>query len=187
VFAEALTKWDDYCTRTLSKDESPELWALSGEVSARLEQLDIVLDYLEVAVRRREELADGGGSAREHFRAWDEIVLFSEAFYFVAWRLYDVLRRKGDHKFPGMRGLKVNGITAVRNQLIEHPEHTSKLFTPSFGLTDEGLVIKGLRTISDETRRTVSTPENIDHGLLANATELRDAIIDRLDRVLRSE
>lgn len=61
---------------------------------------------------------------RSIFRAWNEVILFTEAFYFFAWRLVEVLTGSGAFAFEGFSKLKkkARGIRIVRNHLLQHPE-----------------------------------------------------------------
>jgi hypothetical protein len=49
--------------------------------------------------------------------------LFTEIFYFVAWRLRRVFNSPEPRAFRNLRRLQAKGIRDVRNLLIEHPEH----------------------------------------------------------------
>lgn len=101
-----------------------------------------------------------------------EAELFTDAFYWVAWRLRDVVRR-----LPNLKNFDAVGIRTVRNHLVEHPEKNLSV-TPvrDFVLSAaEGVVLR-----PDTVRKQDDDP--IDEGLVANATELRDRLRDALKR-----
>ena len=62
---------------------------------------------------------------------------------FVAWRLVQVLRRRGDFQFPDLDKIKAKGVSLVRNQLLEHPEHAGVdgHFDQHLVVTDQGPVL----------------------------------------------
>jgi hypothetical protein len=84
--------------------------------------------------------------------AFREVRLFTEAFYFFAWRLVEILTSKA-FPFNGFTKLKQNvkGIQNVRNHLIEHPEKGSKNFRQSFGITSDGPVLKNTMVVAEIT------------------------------------
>ena len=77
-------------------------------------------------------------------RAWYEIRLFTETFYFFAWRLREVVNGGGGVEFVGVRRIQAKGVRDVRNVLIEHPEHgkPSGNYQQSLTVTDAGPVLK---------------------------------------------
>ena len=111
-------------------------------------------------------------------RAYEEVGLFAEAFYFFAWRLRDVLRKSG---FPGMGGFDVVGVRNVRNQLLQHPggDHLAMALL----VTSAG---PSLKTMTAEVRGVPAdvrpTAENLDQGLWVNVAELHDELDRRLDQ-----
>jgi hypothetical protein len=174
MFELVRAKWNDYWTENIA--QGTHQWTLAGEVEVRLEQFDIVLEYLDQALAA--EVAARGGPTPPHDRAWDEIVLFGETFYFVAWRLVVILDSAA-YPFPGMNGFKRNvpGIREVRNDLIEHPEKTpAKPFARELAITEDGPVLKSLAR-----RKAGERPNELDRGLLVDARELRDALMARLE------
>jgi hypothetical protein len=125
-------------------------------------------------------------SADQHqreIRASEEIRLFTEAFYFFAWRLVEILKSKA-FPFDGFGKLRVKGIRDVRNLLIQHPERQN--FRSSFSITSNGPVLKPIRTaIRLLPEKKVETEyEGPDRGLFLNAQELHDKIIDILRRTV---
>ena len=53
--------------------------------------------------------------SRACLRASEEVRLFSEMFYFVAWRLREVLNSPKPRAFPEIRRIEAEGIRDVRN------------------------------------------------------------------------
>jgi hypothetical protein len=92
--------------------------------------------------RRRIAASPPGGP--EYVRQWQEVHLYTEMFYFVAWRLVQVLRRGGDFEFPHLHKIGATSVSLVRNQLLEHPEHagTGGHFEQHLVVTDDGPVLK---------------------------------------------
>lgn len=54
--------------------------------------------------------------------SWGDISIFTEAFYFCAWRMIEVLNGGGPYSFPSLRKVTAPAITIVRNHLLQHPE-----------------------------------------------------------------
>jgi hypothetical protein len=100
-----------------------------------------------------------------------EVELFADAFYWIAWRLREIIRR-----LPGMHKFDPEGIRSVRNHIVEHPERHLKL-TPARDLAlsrTEGVMLR------PSTFREHDA--SLDQGLVANAAELRDRLIAALGR-----
>lgn len=115
---------------------------------------------------------------RVYARAWDEVNLFTEAFYFVAWRLVCVLRRKGRFAFPGFTGLRAKGIRDVRNQLLEHPENQGGNFQQVLIVTNAGPVLKSATyVVRSSTGMSEPGDESTDRGLFVNAQELHEELL----------
>jgi len=62
--------------------------------------------------------------------AYDDISIYTEAFYFCAWRMVEVLRGAGPYSFPGVGKIRASAITIVRNHLIQHPEKVKAELSP---------------------------------------------------------
>ena len=103
-----------------------------------------------------------------------EVEFFTEAFYFVAWRLVEILNRSSPLGFSSLGPVKARGVRDVRNQLIEHPEGTSRLFQRSMRIAGDGRG-PALKTLPEGS---------IDRGLFVNAQELHDELARRLDVAL---
>jgi hypothetical protein len=116
MFKDVLTLWNRY-SDTLDKDS--QQWSRSGEVEERLVQLDLTLGYLKRALTAVSKDSSS-------WAAWARVVLFTETFYLVAWRLRVVLRSKGALAWPGLGMLpRDDAITFVRNRRIKSELHTN--------------------------------------------------------------
>lgn len=125
--------------------------------------------------------------SRGYVHAWDEVRLFTEIFYFVAWRLREVLNNRKPEAFPNLRQIKARGIRDVRNLLIQHPEHGQPVpnYRQWLVVTGDGPVLKSSEVLVRGDR--VSAPEeSVDRGLNVNADELRREIEACLTEALSS-
>ena len=105
-----------------------------------------------------------------------DVEMFTEAFYYFAFRFREVVR-----KVPGFKKFEAVGIRDVRNHLIEHPEKKSKVLGGSFQHGGaEGPVLKPMRS---EAQKGIF----VDRGLFVNAAEMHDELVRRLDRLSDSE
>lgn len=211
MFESVVVKWDYYINqRSVGWGEDDCRNGLGVEIKDRLGQLDILLEYIEKALRvirsdphmrsvqtawvienvgrigvdlTQEEfirMYDELGPKidyRDCMRAFSEIKLFTESFYFVAWRLIKAF--DGDPKrFPGVKALRVKGITMVRNHLLQHPEKHGSNHFQSLVITSAGPVLKANSVIVNGSAGfTKPVNEHIDRGLYANAEELRDVLL----------
>jgi hypothetical protein len=222
IFGNLVDLWKQYT------DRFAQAWAsddprreLSSEVQNRLLQLDIVLDYLNRALRlisgdpvderrkanlfmqgatkfRTGEMTQGKYTElltalnakspeeqKQIVRAWDEVALFTEAFYFFAWRLVEVLTGSGAFAFDGFSKLEARGIRIVRNHLLQHPEKYKKNFQQSLVVTSNGPVLKTMTVVvRSDTGKVEPEDESVDRGLFVNALELHDEIKERIRKTL---
>jgi hypothetical protein len=119
--------------------------------------------------------------------SWEDIAIFTETFYFFAWRMVQILRGRGDHKFPGLGYVKARAVTLVRNNLIEHPEDVKKdpNFTNVLVLTSSGPVLRPLAvTLRLDVGNFDSHPDGTDQGLFAAARELREELERRFNAAI---
>jgi hypothetical protein len=173
MFKDVLTLWNRY-SDTLDKDS--QQWSRSGEVEERLVQLDLTLGYLKRALTAVSKDSSS-------WAAWARVVLFTETFYLVAWRLRVVLRSKGALAWPGLGMLpRDDAITFVRNHLIEHPEGNGGPYARYLTVIDDGPILKTVKTVVDpESGKEVADPESKDKGVFVNARAFHDAIIECLE------
>lgn len=136
---------------------------------------------LRSGVMTEEEFNAGFGQKsseelREFVHAWSEIRLFTEVFYFVAWRLREILNSPPARAFPGLGKLDAKGVRDVRNFLIEHPERgwPSPNYSQTLIVTDDGPTLKTSEfLVRGATGRVTATETSLDRGLYVNAEELR--------------
>ena len=119
-------------------------------------------------------------------RAWNEVRLFTEAFYLIAWRLREILCMA---LFPGL-SIDAPGVRQVRNLLIEHPEHgrPEPNYAQSLVVTSDGPVLKSSEFVVHPAQgRTSASAASLDKGLFKNAESFRADIEVRLRKVLATE
>jgi len=101
-----------------------------------------------------------------------EIEVYTEAFYYFAHRLLKIIQY-----YPGLEKFKAQGVTLVRNHLIEHPHGTDGVSAPSFGYGDtNGPAVKPGSFVGDERKI-------FDAGLYKNAEEFRTNLNAELAKV----
>jgi hypothetical protein len=110
--------------------------------------------------------------------SWDIIWIFTETFYFSAWRMVEVLNNPEPCLFPGLGRVKAPAIIIVRNHLIQHPEKVKggqDLYRyQGLVLTSSGPVLRSRSVVLRfESRRIDPSPDDKDQGLFAAAEELR--------------
>jgi len=115
--------------------------------------------------------------SRGYVHAWNEVRLFTEIFYFVAWRLREVLNNREPEAFRNLRRIKARGIRDVRNLLIQHPEHGRPMpnYRQWLVVTDDGPVLKSSEVLV-RAGSVSATDESVDRGLYVNANELQHEI-----------
>ncbi|HEY2281630.1 MAG TPA: hypothetical protein VGI00_24995 [Streptosporangiaceae bacterium] len=118
---------------------------------------------------------------------WDDVEIFTEAFYFCAWRMIEVLNGSGPYSFPKLHKVKANAVTIVRNHLIQHPEKVKEgqNFTLGLVVLDSGPVLRSLGAVAHgDTGQIDPLPESKDQGLFVAADELRADLLSCLDQAL---
>jgi hypothetical protein len=114
------------------------------------------------------------------FAAWiphvEELIMWVDAFYFIAWRALEVVNETAPEAFPRVRKIKAPGVRDVRNHLLQHPDDTATVQAWAFH-PDDGPVVKPL-----EHRRDSNSPE--DRGLFVNAREFRDKVNAALEAAI---
>jgi hypothetical protein len=189
--------------------EHPDFDAdLAAEVRVRLEQLDYLLDRVGTAEGALTEINQEHGekvlaqyrSLLERGRTWDdempvsmseaeseafnanmfEVKLFTECFYYIAYRILTIAnkRYKGRRPpLPGLQGLKPKGVVMARNHLLEHAGHINPITVQTFMAGGpHGPILK-------QSRREGQT-DHPDKGLYANAQQFKDDLEDRLRRAI---
>jgi len=201
MFESVIEKFDKYVEK--KEGETPVNFNLhlAMEVEKRLEQLDYLYKKIMkkhsrcmklVWIEQRNlqpvmQLARETGASVTYQRSDEkieinklmfEIELLTESFYYLAFRMRQLLKHNSK-PLPELNSIKCVGVRNVRNKLIEHPEEKgSGVILQSFGVGGEqGPTLKVERPAGQE---------NIfpDAGLKANATELKDELERLLDKAL---
>jgi hypothetical protein len=151
------------------------------EAKARLDAGEITSEqyYAELSTPESPE------QLRTLVRASDEVRLFTEMFYFVAWRLKEAFTTGGPSKFHGFDNFNPRGVNFVRNHLLEHPDRFGGNFRQHVVITHAGPVLKSsTMVIRTETGRTEPDSESVDRGLFVNAQEFHEELLGRLRSAL---
>lgn len=137
------------------------------EGQARLQAASHLLHRPHPTVEDKMRFLEMTGAAKKpDFRRWDEIILYVECFYYIAFRCCRVLEQ-----LPGLEKLKYKGITLVRNKLIEHADKgDSTVLSNSVGWSPgPGVRLRGIRQDWD-------SKDFPDNGLRANLCEFSDSL-----------
>jgi hypothetical protein len=136
--------------------------------------------------------------SEDYIEAWESITLFTESFYFFAWRLMEVLNikdRDNRFRFPGLGTIEAEGIRNIRNQLLQHPERGYKdsdkcrrRFVQGLVVTDSGPVLRTTEVaIMSATGETIPTDNSVDkEGLYVTAEKFRDELQAEFNRAIKS-
>lgn len=118
-------------------------------------------------------------------QSWSKIRLFTETFYFVAWRIREILNASGPNAFSDLGKISARGIRDVRNHLLQHPDRArpSQKYEQSLMFTDDGPVLKSTAFMIKKGRVSAD-PDSLDRGLFWNARQLRDELHLKLTRIL---
>lgn len=191
-----LAEFDEYY-RWMDKAHEGKLNDQGIDVRKRIAQCRLVLQLLNAALAESREINERGDNAAKAVEGSDDVWaplsarvealkpyaerlielmdlvgLYSEAFYWVAFRAM-----KAANPLPGLKSLSAAGVRDVRNKLMEHPEgNDSRIFNGGFGYgKPNGPVIAALRT--EETPDAWQ-----DAGLFVNADQFFKGFI----KVLRA-
>lgn len=133
-FEETRTLYHAYLV-SVNKNKKNFNEDLSREVGRRLKQLSVLMELIaQLTVKETNSQYSNVPS--------DELWMYVECFYYLAFRTRNVIR-----SLPDLRSFDCTGIRNVRNQLLEHPENSrSRMFTESFSWGKaSGPVIKARR------------------------------------------
>jgi len=122
-----------------------------------------------------------------YVRGWEEVRLFTEMFYLVAWRLVEILNASGERAFPQLGRIDARGVRDVRNRLIQHPEadRSNPNCAQTLVVTDDGPVLKSSGfLIPGGSRRVVAETESLDRGLYVNSEDLRKRLEEAISQAL---
>lgn len=181
-FENTRRRFEKHRRALLNQDALSFNAGLVEEAGARLKQLDIVLSKIQVIDQERVRYV-----TRENTAATDgkflrsnvfEVRMFTEAFYYFAWRLRRILRHKDT--CPFLSSFECPGVRNVRNLLIEHPEgENSRAFTWSWTVGGpDGPALKVDREPDEQ-----SAPPDL--CLNVNVQELRDNLDAQLEAALK--
>lgn len=119
--------------------------------------------------------------------AWESINLFTESFYFFAWRLMVALNVNRRNRFLGLHEIKAKGVSRVRNHLLEHPERHGQNFKQFLTLTNSGPVLRTAEVaIKSDTGKVMPTGSSVDEGLYVTAEKFRDELQKGFDQAIKS-
>jgi hypothetical protein len=175
MFEDAINAWKAYCATASWPTDDEVVHGLAAEIRERLGQLDIVLEHVQRACA-----AFGPPNPPENWlRAGQEVQLFTETFYFVAWRIIAAVRHAPPAMFPPSgANLQAVGVRDVRNRLIEHPEKPGGgIFKQEVVITSDGPVLKPVAIVVRASGRSDPAVEGVDHALYVNAREFHDAFM----------
>ena len=183
AFDELYSLIDEYSSRYLSDTESDYMPILLAEVKKRIRQLHRLLTIIiqlsdrfhtlqpQITALPPFEGPDPPALVVEWIEVNDSIEMYTEAFYYIAWRLRQVIRQ-----LPKFRSFDPRGVRFVRNHMIEHPERHGKDVLWAFSLNrDLGPVL---------LRASGADEQLLDKGLWQNATEFIDMFKKKLERAI---
>jgi hypothetical protein len=111
---------------------------------------------------------------REWKKAADSIGLFTETFYFIAWRLIEALNQNQPQlRFPELERVKGRHVLVVRNHLLQHPEKFGLNLKQGVVITDDGPVLRSQEIVFRADGSVASSDDTVDVGLYVAADELR--------------
>jgi hypothetical protein len=126
-------------------------------------------------------------SGTDYLDAWDSVVLFTEVFYRIAWRLREILSRSGTDPlaFRHVERVTATGIRRVRNELLEHPEDFEQNFKQGLIVTDAGPVLRTMgAVVRVGTGEVLPGDDTIDEGLSVTAADFRDELQRKFDQAI---
>jgi hypothetical protein len=103
----------------------------------------------------------------------DNVVMLVEYFYYASHRVIDIVN-DGLRHLPGLIRIRADGITTVRNHLIEHVRHKGGNTVYSFSLSVSGPRLRPISWSKDP-------PASRDEGLWANAHEFESILRHSLE------
>ncbi|MEI2718954.1 MAG: hypothetical protein V9E87_02245 [Gemmatimonadales bacterium] len=198
----------EYYTKAEQADLAGFNRQVGGEIKERLTQLDYLYSRAMTASDRIAEIGARSHGVLRHYaeqgrrpavdaapfafppaaqftpeerQEFEEAVfqahLYAECFYFIAGRVRQALRNKNP-PLPGLETFEAVGARDVRNHLLEHPEGaSSRVFSQTFSCGGPmGPVLKSGRWNTEG-----AFP---DSGLVANATQMNEAMVTALRSAL---
>ena len=187
MFESTIALFDRYYEKMLVDNLPTFNDDLALEVKKRLEQLSFLYCKIEGKQLRyfdldrkvygdgslEQQIKNAGGpiivvgsdERSEMLELMFEIELYTESFYYLAGRMYTILKKRF---LPGLETFQCVGARNVRNKLLEHADgKESQVYVQSFGIGgDQGPTLKIKRPEGQETIFP-------DAGIYANAEEIR--------------
>ncbi len=170
-FSDLPALLDQYAERCISPEVDEYHPILLAELKKRVRQarmvLQIAIQWHNQVIALRPHItratsyegADPPQVILEMSNATEALEMYTEAFYFVAWRLHQVA-----NMLPHLHKFKSPGVLIVRNHLIQHPERHGRKGIWAFMVSGTGgPVLARMRQTADST---------LDMGLWHNAQEL---------------
>jgi len=184
-----IKSFETYAEKTSkNKIDDKLLCAKIGEAQTKLRQIDTLLEKIEAIesemalelderqkrltsaahlLQKQNRTAEdaklfhetAGPASDPNFERWDELILYVECFYYIAFRTLKIVK-----DLPKLKGLSAKKITLTRNQLIEHPNN---IFSESARWSKQkGVQLRSIRQLGEST-------EFVDEGLVANLSEFQ--------------
>ena len=193
-FQPVIDQFDNYltakCSTTIHINFPARVVIFEGqEAMKRLHQLDWLCgkigEYETRSVELIHEITSGDGPSEGYVRDFPamlesqansfEMETLVEAFYYLAWRLRNVIQR-----LPDLNNFECQGVRNVRNKLLEHPEGSdSGVIHGCFasGNTETGPVLKMIRFPLKNTLWQ-------DERLWVNAREFEQNLTEKINAAL---
>ena len=169
------------------KEEVPENYPgrWIHEIMKRLQQMSFACDKAseyetKIVNLVQEKDFDFKLRLNEYNQLMFEAEYYVETFYFIAFRVREILKKKNNSKylFPNLKNFESKGVCNVRNHLLEHPEKHGGVLTQSFGVGgDIGPVLKLAHSENDR-------PDSKDKGMWLNINEFKTNLEKLLLRAL---
>lgn len=148
----------------------PSRWV--HEISKRFKQLYFVCDRIAACEKKILSMTDALSNPHSpRFSEFSDLLFetefFVESFYFMAFRVSQILIKKHDHiyLFPALKNFEAPGVRDVRNHLLEHPERHGGVLNQSFDVGgNDGPRLKSALGEKD-------MPDSMDRGLWRNVNE----------------
>ncbi|MEU1026553.1 hypothetical protein ABZ383_27710 [Streptomyces sp. NPDC005900] len=115
-----------------------------AEIHTRFGQLDMLMEsvvaVLDSSSWASAEARQSAADERQQFlEAWDWASVYTDAFYFFAWRTVDLLNGAVGGPLPRLEPVRPAGLLAVRDALHEHPEGQGEYYRHGLELREEAL------------------------------------------------
>ncbi len=173
-FESTIILFDSY--RSKFKETKPNYYPARWvqEIMKRFKQLSFVYDHIKAYENKIIGMTNAVDynqrkQSEEFKRLLFETEFFVESFYFIAFRVREILRHKnkGSYIFPNLKRCDAKGVRDVRNHLLQHPERHGGVLNQSFSVGgNNGPKLKPGFSEGD-------APDSMDKGLWLNANEFK--------------